>query len=89
MKTAPGLLEEASEIPDTDTGVPICPAADAALVIGSATLCIRGLPPVNDVVRTWLGGGIMKRSATDEGGDRGKDVRIGRLPGELARESLC
>lgn len=45
------LVEEVSEIPETEPGVPLGPAADAALVIGSATLCSRGLPPIKDVVR--------------------------------------
>lgn len=31
----------------------------------------------------------MNLSATDEGGDLGREVRIGRLPGELEIESLC
>ena len=36
------------------------------------------------------GGGSTKRSATDaDGGERGNDVRNGRLPGELASESRC
>lgn len=89
----PCRLEEVSDMPDTDPGVPMLPAAEVALAMGNATVCIWGLLPVNDVVRVCAGGGMTKRSATDDGGDRGrdrgKDMRIGKLPGELARESLC
>lgn len=64
-------------------------AEEGALVMGNATLCKRGLPPDNEGVRVWEGGGTTKRSAMDEGGERGNDVLRGRLPGEGDRDSRC
>ncbi len=63
------------------------PAPEIALFIACATSG-RGLALLRDVVRVWAGA-KMNCSATDRGGDRGKDVRRGRLPGELVIESRC
>jgi hypothetical protein len=82
----PCLIEDASEAPEIDAAVA---APDIARVIGNATGCCRGLPLLREVVRV-CDGGSTKRSGRDvEGGERGKDVRIGKLPGELASESRC
>jgi hypothetical protein len=79
-------IDEASETPDTEPAV--APAADIARDTGNATLTERGLL-VREAVRVCDGGGSTKRSATDPGGERGNEVRNGRLPGELVSESLC
>ena len=50
------------------------------------------MPPTvgNEVVRELTGGGMTNRSAADaDGGERGKEVRIGRLPGDVDNESRC
>lgn len=87
IEGVPCLIEDASEAPEIDAAV--VPAPDKARVIGNATGCCRGLPLLKEVVRL-CDGGSMKRSGRDvEGGERGKDVRIGKLLGELASESLC
>lgn len=53
--------------------------------IGRGTL--RGLTPTpgKDAVRD----GSTNLSTTDKGGDFGRDVRMGRLPGEPVMESRC
>ena len=80
-------MDEVSDTPDADAA--FVPAPDRARVMGNATFCDRGLLPVREVVRVCVRGGRTNRSATDDGGDRGNDVRIGRLPGELVSESRC
>lgn len=57
--------------------------------MGNATFPRRGEPPDKEVVRECIGGGTTKRSAIEDGGDFGNDVRIGRLPGEPDNESRC
>lgn len=47
----PACLEDVSDIAETDPGVPPAPEIDVALAMGSATVCIRGLAPVNELVR--------------------------------------
>lgn len=83
----PWRIDEASDTPETEPAV--VPAPDKARVTGNATFCDRGLLPVRDVVRVCVRGGSTKRSATDEGGECGNEVRMGRLPGELVNESRC
>ena len=85
---APPCLDDVSDAMEAETVV-LAPDAEAARVIGNATFCNRGLPPVREVVRVCVGGGTTKRSAIDPGGERGNDVRAGRLPGDPERESLC
>ena len=87
IEGVPWRIDDASDTPDTDPAV--IPAPDMARVMGNATFCERGLLPVKDVVRACVRGGSINRSGTDEGGERGSDVRIGRLLGELASESRC
>ena len=87
MEGVPCRTEEASDTPEID---PVTIGAlDIARIIGNAALFERGLPPLRDVVRVCAGEESTKRSATLDGGERGKDVRNGRLPGELVSESLC
>lgn len=83
----PCRIDEASEIPETEPAPAFVPATDVARVMGRPTFWRRGLPPLKEVVRTCEGGGRTKRSATDDGGERGREVRTGRLPGELTSES--
>lgn len=85
---APPCRDEVSDATDADIVV-WAPDADGARVIGNATFCKRGLPPVRDPVRVWVKGGTTKRSAIDWGGERGRDVRVGKLPGDPEMESLC
>lgn len=83
----PCRMDEWSDTPEADAA--FVPAPDKARVIGNATFCDRGLLPVRDVVRVCVRGGRMNRSGTDDGGERGSDVRMGTLPGELVSESRC
>lgn len=87
IEGVPCRMDEVSDTPEID---PACIGApDVARVIGNAALFKRGLPPPRDMVRVCDDGGSTKRSATEDGGERGSDVRSGRLPGELVSESLC
>lgn len=70
------------------------PALERRRTEGSATFCMRGLPLLptvgNEVVRALTGGATTNRSANDaDGGERGNDVRMGRLPGDVDNESRC
>ena len=92
IEPAPCREDDSSDSPDAEPAVPV-PAFERRRTEGNATFCIRGLlPPTvgNEVVRELTGGGMTKRSAADaEGGERGRDVRIGRLPGDVDSESRC
>lgn len=81
-------LEEVSEKPEAEGPTPR-PEVDTLRDMGNATLWRRGEPPVKELVRECTGGGKTKRSAIEDGGDFGKEVRMGRLPGEPDNESLC
>jgi len=79
-------------MPDTEPAAPAL-VFDWYCTLGSAIGCIRGLPPptVGKLgVREDIAGAMINRSATDEdGGERGRDVRAGRLPGEPESDSRC
>lgn len=92
MEPAPCREDDSSDNPDAEPAA-AAPAFERRRTEGNATLCIRGLTPPtvgNEVVRELTGGAMTKRSAADaEGGERGRDVRIGRLPGDVDKESRC
>lgn len=89
------LEEEASETPDA------APESTPERVRGrkegdrvnpplvGLTLKAPVVPVLGKVVRTLLVGGRTKRSTTVDGGDRGKAVRRGRLPGGEVESSRC
>lgn len=76
-------------------GVPavLTPDVETLRLMGNARFAARGLPP-SEVARVCSagGGGTTNLSAIEEGGDFGdfgRDVRVGRLPGDVDNESRC
>ena len=80
-------MEDVSETPEIDAVV--VPAPDVVRVTGNATGRGRGLAPPKEVVRVCEGGSTKRSGRDVDGGERGRDVRIGTLPGELVSESRC
>ena len=87
IEGVPCRKEDVSETLEIDAVV--VPAPDIARVMGNATGWCRGLPPLREVVRVCAGGSTKRSGSDEDGGERGRDVRIGRLPGELVSESRC
>ena len=92
---APCLDEDESDTPDAPM-----PAPERLRVTGRGMLASLGLPPElpftacvdeSDVERPCpcVAGGMTKRSATERGGERGREVRRGKLPGEAEMLSRC
>jgi len=84
----PPCLDEPSDIFEAEGLAVLTPDVEILRLMGSAIFWARGLPP-SDVVRLCRGGGTTNRSAIEEGGDRGREVFMGRLPGDVDNESRC
>ena len=100
VEPAPCLIEDESETPD----VPM-PAPERFRVTGRGMFPSLGLPAGLPLAPPWVdenegdrpwddapvaeGWGITNRSATERGGERGSDVRRGRLPGDPEMLSRC